>query len=342
MPFANVSEITDRLADNAESVCRKLLPNGYPKGNYWMVGSIDNERGQSLRVVISGPKEIGKWVEEGDCPLDKPYGDLLDLVRHRKGCGSFQETLQAACELLSMPIPEDTENRGQPVKRKKPQTNNESVAKAWRLFEMARPVGGTLAEEYLKARGILTTRYPSMRFHSSCMHYDAAKQDVVKYPALLGAITNNAGQIIGVNRIYLDQSDLLNKPFEKPKRVSGNMLGGAVRFGQPSKMMVVGEGMETMSSVKTALPTHYMGACLTANNLAAFMFPDDLEFLAIARDNGLVGESSAARLRVRAEAENITVIDLVPQNGDFNDDLREMCAMTLRNELLTQWRNAIS
>lgn len=71
-----VADIADRLAQQVETFTAYLLPNGKRDGAYWVVGSISGERGQSLKVTLTGDK-AGKWVDYAD---DTQHGDLLDLL----------------------------------------------------------------------------------------------------------------------------------------------------------------------------------------------------------------------------------------------------------------------
>ena len=72
----NISELSRMLADNADSICRKLLPNGRREGKEWCVGSLQGEAGKSLKVCLSGTK-AGVWADfqTGET------GDLVDLWR---------------------------------------------------------------------------------------------------------------------------------------------------------------------------------------------------------------------------------------------------------------------
>src|SRR3546814_10768392 len=48
------AELADRLARNAEAVCRHYLSNGRREGRYWLVGDINNNPGRSLYVRLRG------------------------------------------------------------------------------------------------------------------------------------------------------------------------------------------------------------------------------------------------------------------------------------------------
>ena len=106
----------------------------------------------------------------------------------------------------------------------------------------------------------------------------------------------------------------------------GNLLGSGVRFGMqpdnPVSIMVAGEGLETIMSLRMVMPTLPMIAALSANHLAAILFPCSLKRLYIAVDADPAGRHGMERLSRRARRAGIEVLTLVPQRGDFNDDLR--------------------
>lgn len=67
-------ELSKLLAQKADDIARKLLPNGKKTGSEWCVGNINGEVGRSLKVHLTGEKS-GVWCDfaKGDS------GDLLDL-----------------------------------------------------------------------------------------------------------------------------------------------------------------------------------------------------------------------------------------------------------------------
>lgn len=68
------NEISKLLMQRTEDVARKLLPNGKRVGSHWVVGSIEGEQGESLKVCLSGDKTgVFSDFATGDA------GDLLDL-----------------------------------------------------------------------------------------------------------------------------------------------------------------------------------------------------------------------------------------------------------------------
>lgn len=115
----------------------------------------------------------------------------------------------------------------------------------------------------------------------------------------------------------------------------GFLLGNAVRFGVANDILAAGEGIETMLSLRCALPTLPMVSALSANHVQA-MFPPALRRLYIARDPDAAGDAAATVLAQRAETAGIEAIELSPRLGDFNEDLRTFGIDHLRAALRTQ------
>jgi hypothetical protein len=86
-------------------------------------------------------------------------------------------------------------------------------------------------------------------------------------------------------------------------------------------VLVAGEGIETMLSLRCVLPTLPMAAALSANHLAAMALSSSLRRLYIARDADAAGDAVQPILLNRAQAAGIEAIPLSPRLGDFNEDL---------------------
>ena len=177
---------------------------------------------------------------------------------------------------------------------------------------------------------------PALRFHPACFYraHDAAPREA--WPALIAAVTDPDGAITGVHRTWLDRDGAGKAPIAAPRRALGHLLGNAVRFGVASDVMIAGEGIETMLSLRCVLPGMPMAAALSANHLAALILPPALRRLYIARDNDAAGRRAAMRLRDRARAAAIEARALWPVTDDFNADLRRFGADALLARLRAQ------
>ena len=88
------SELSRRLSDEAEAVCRAYLPNGRRSGRYWIVGNVAGERGRSLFVKLWGDRR-GRW-QDG---ATGEYGDLLDLIRLNRGFNGLPRSPRRSARL---------------------------------------------------------------------------------------------------------------------------------------------------------------------------------------------------------------------------------------------------
>ena len=111
-----------------------------------------------------------------------------------------------------------------------------------------------------------------------------------------------------------------------------------MRFGAAGAVMAAGEGIETMLSLRSALPDMPMIAALSSAHLGALAFPPLLRRLYVARDNDRAGANAVARLGERAVAAEVEVVPLVPALLDFNDDHRLLSFEALKDRVASQLR----
>lgn len=312
-------DLARRLAVQAEAVCRHYLSNGRREGRYWLVGDVTNTPGRSLFVRLRGPDRgkgaAGKWTDAAT----GEHGDLLDLIGMNRGLDRLRDVLDEARSFLRLPRPEPPPRRTV----HQPPAPSGSPESARRLFAMARPISGTIAEGYLRKRGITVLHgTESLRFHPRCYYRADADTPTETWPALIAAVTDLSGTITGAHRTWLDPSGDHKAPVATPRRAMGQLLGHAVRFGVAHDVMAAGEGIETMLSLRCALPTMPMVAALSANHLAAIYFPATVRRLYVARDDDPAGHTALASLADRAHAAGIEALPLLPTLKDFNEDLR--------------------
>jgi len=329
----NASELAHRLARDAEAVCRHYLSNGRREGRYWLVGDIANTPGRSLFVRLSGPVSgkgaAGKWTDSAN----GQHGDLLDLIALNRGLDRLRDVLDEARSFLSLPRPEPV----RPSLGRTPPPPGGSPDSARRLFAMAQPLSGTIAETYLRTRGITALHgTAALRFHPRCYYRAHPDTPTETWPALIAAVTDLAGGITGAHRTWLDPSGTDKAPVDTPRRAMGHLLGQGVRFGVAAEVMAAGEGIETMLSLRSVLTGLPMVAALSANHLAALLFPPTLRRLYIAHDNDPAGDAALAALTQRAWTAGIDALRLSPTLGDFNEDLRHRGVADLRTSLRRQ------
>jgi hypothetical protein len=325
-------ELARRLAREAEAVCRHYLPRGSRRGRYWVTGDVEDTPGRSLYVRLSGPDSgpgaAGKWSDAAT----GEHGDLLDLIGRRRHLSRVADAIGEARAFLALP-----RNDSADALLRRSSAPSGSAEAARRLFALGRPVPGTPAEAYLRARGI-TARldWPALRFHPSVWYRESEAHPRESWPALLAAVTDTSGTITGIQRSWLDRTGTAKAPITDPRRALGHLLGNGVRFGTATDIMAAGEGVETMLALASVLSSLPLITALSANHLAALAFCPSWRRLYVARDNDAAGRYAAARLHERGQAAGIEIRDLVPVHEDFNADLCALGPAALLAHLASQ------
>lgn len=317
------------LAENVEAVCKQYLSNGRRCGNYWIVGDVNNNAGRSLYVRLKGPLSgkgaRGRWTDSAT----SEHGDLLDLIRARERLVSFCDTLDEARRFLRAPRKTPIENRD------RGSSECDTIALARKIWAASQPIVGTSAEAYLRARKITADLHNApLRYHPALIYRESSNSLSRKLPALIVAVTDNKGEMRGIHRTFLDPDRNDKAHVASPRRSLGAILGNGVRFGAIDEFVIIGEGIETVLSLKSVAPHLPMVAALSAAHLAAWEIPAGVGRLIIASDNDRAGRNAARKLSERAEAEGVRVGMIVSRGKDFNDDLRHIAREHLQFQLV--------
>jgi hypothetical protein len=314
----DASELAIRLGRRAEAVCRHYLSNGHREGNYWLVGDVNNTPGRSMFVRLkgceSGKGAAGKWT---DAAFADAHGDLLDVIGAAIGNSDFRSIAAEARHFLSEPDPDPPE----PTGRDRVPSGSREASR--RLIAISRPLLGSIAETYLRHRGITALHdLGSLYFHPGCYYRPRGSRVTQALPAMIAAVTDLADTVTGAHRTWLAPDGAGKAAVETPRRAMGDLLGNGVRFGRSGAVMAAGEGIETVLSVRSGVPAMPMIAALSASHLAAIQFPPELRRLYVVRDRDPAGNRARDSLIAGAQAAGIKAVGIAPRGGDFNDDLR--------------------
>lgn len=331
MDHLNAAELAQRLGRQAEAVCRRYLSNGRKQGNYWQVGDVRNTAGRSMFVRLhdSAKGLAGKWQDSAT----GEHGDLLDVIRDSLGLIDFADVANEARRFLSLPQLEPVQ-QSRPAHTPAPSGSSEAARRLWHITQ---PLIGSTADTYLRRRGITDLRgTANLRFHPSCYWRPEDDGPTETWPALIAAVTDLDGRITGAHRTWLRRDGSGKAPVDPPRKAMGDLLGHAVRFGDPQDVLAAGEGIETILSLRQVLPMMPMISALSAGHLSAVQFPAHLRRLYIVCDNDPTGDSARDSLVDRAIAAGIEAITLSPMLGDFNEDLTARTLDALRAQIRVQ------
>ena len=188
---------------------------------------------------------------------------------------------------------------------------------AQRVWLGAQHITGTIAESYLRGRGISCPLPDTLRFDPQCWHATAKH-----YPALVALVEGGAG--FAVHRTYLRDDGSGKADVTPPKAMLGAVQGGAVRLSDGAGPLVVAEGIETALSLASGLlrAPASVWAALSTSGIRGLRQPDHPGRLTIAPDGDKAGREAANALAARAHALGWQVSLLpAPDGRDWNDIL---------------------
>lgn len=274
----------------------------------------------------------GKWYRRygaAPCPVCQPERwkgqnalTLTDgrngLLAHckRSGC-TFGDILAAAGIAPGTLTPPDPAKLAQREAERRAEAE-QRARQAQAVWQDARPIAGTVAETYLRGRGITCPLPPALRFHPEAWHGPTAR----KYPALVALV--DVGDGFAVHRTWLRADGLGKAEIDPPKAMLGAVSGGAVRLADGQGPLVVAEGIETALSLASGLLQRpaTVWAALSTSGIRGLRLPAQPGRLTIAPDGDAPGRAAAHILAERAHGLGWRVAFLDPGDGrDWNDIL---------------------
>ena len=187
------------------------------------------------------------------------------------------------------------------------------------LWAAAVPVYGTLAEAYLRSRGVTVALPDSLRF----AHLPLGRRPLM--PALVAAVSTLEGEVCGIQRTFLRANPVgkADLPGGKAKFSLGQVLGGAVRLGPAARSLIVTEGLEDGLTLNQQLGRPVWVAA-GAGMLPAMRLPDLVEAVVIGADNDDAGTLAAQKAADAFASAGKRVRIMRPSAGykDFNDQLQ--------------------
>ena len=289
-------------------------------------------------------RNVGRWKDTAT----GEDGDLLDLIKHTRGLAKLGHAMAEARQILGItdasrsekpkpkPAPAAPRPAAQPVENDDGDVSS-NTANARRLWERCRPLTDTDAAMYLHSRGISDIVHDSLRYHPEVIYRE--DNFVTRAPAMVAAIKAPDGSINAVHRTWLDASGTGKANLPEPRKLLGYAKGHGVQFHverADRNDIVIGEGIETVLSVTTAIPGCAGIATLSSSVMAGIAIPESLGRVLIAVDRDKSGYPAAMKLEARLRQEGRPVRLILPQRNDFNDDLMALGASGLREHIQAQ------
>jgi DNA primase len=196
--------------------------------------------------------------------------------------------------------------------------HSDRSSEAAAIWDASAPAARTLAERYLRGRGIRGTIPASIRFASLSL----GQRGLV--PALVASVSTLTGKVLGIQRTFLtpDGSAKATLPGGKSKLSLGRVKGGAIRLGAAGPELIVTEGLEDGLSLQQELGLAVWVAG-GASMLPAMQLPALVRTVTIGADNDAAG-GEAARLAAaafRKSGKQVRIMRPSPPHKDFNAQL---------------------
>lgn len=195
-------------------------------------------------------------------------------------------------------------------------TDTSNIAR--KIWQSAMTATDTLAELYLRHRGITLSPPSCLRFIAKHRHSPTGTD----WPVMIAAVRNLQGDILAVHRTFLAADGKSKAPIDPPRMTLGPIAGGTIQLAPAAETLGVAEGIETgLSAIQvTGIPTW---AVISAGGMKDFIPPPEAKkviFFADHDDHGLgltAAKTAASRMLVLGLAAEIQMPKAI--NTDFND-----------------------
>jgi putative DNA primase/helicase len=195
---------------------------------------------------------------------------------------------------------------------------------ARKIWAKSLPIDGSIAETYLRTRGLAGPWPATLRFNPRLTY-----QPGLELPGLVAAITRWPDRsLCGIHRTFLRLDGLGKAGVSTARKALGSLKGAAIRLSPAGKHLLIGEGVETVLSAAqaTGLPGW---SAVSAGVMAGMALPDTVQTVTIAADHDPVGIQAAEKAAAGWTAQGRKVSIALPAmpGTDFNDMLKRSAAV---------------
>lgn len=315
----DLDDIAARLRERAAEWVPDHFPRGRREGHEWRLANINGDpprKSGSCVIALTG-HHAGDWID-----FDGNHGGgPIDTLAHATG-RSGRDLYAYAAKLVGAALDNARSPRRPSTKAKPPRQDSTREIDA--ILAATVPIAGTVAEQYLKSRGVADPAFPDLLFHPNLVH----RESRTSHPAMVAIVRNQEGDRIGIHRTWLSGDGTGKADLPKPRMMLGPVAGGAVRLAEigADNVLGVAEGIETALAVMAACPNLPVWAALSATGLERVVPPPDVQSVVILADHDAsgVGLRAAEALAERLVGEERGVHIAMPPNAgdDFNDLLQ--------------------
>ena len=250
------------------------------------------------------------------------HADIIQIVQDQVGVGFMDALRWLGAE--NLPVVDEAERIRALAEDEAERARD--IADARAFWDGGVDPRGTDAQVYLRdVREITTDLPPSIRFGRVPAWRD---RDTgvwsAPLPAVLCAIYDRAGDVIGIQRIFLRDGGRAKARMKKPKKTLGRVRGGSLRLGPPQPTIIVCEGPEDGLSLAQELPGQSVWPTLGTGLMPVVEYPPDVTEIVIAGQNDAAGAAATEKAGQALLEQGFAVRTMFPDPAfkDWNDQLR--------------------
>ncbi len=304
--MTDAADIRERLNDRLEDVLDRYFPAWVKRGQTAYPEPSSKADLGSFHVNLAGDRR-GLWFRHSE----GVGGDVISLIGYAR-TGDPKDYPEAFAEARAFLGVASTS--AQPTPRPHPDLKGTDDKRkegnrgaAFRIWETGVPIPGTLAETYLRKRGIdIKINFPTLRF-VECLDYPGG----FSLPVLVCAVQGSDKSFLGIQRIFLDE-DGGKASVDDPKKALGPIGGGGVWLGPRTETINLAEGVETAFAIRCILgEKETVVATISTSGMAGFQFPKNVKSALIWPD----GDTDKIRRERIIESPGLKAARELQQNG---------------------------
>lgn len=248
--------------------------------------------------------------------------DIIQVVRDQMNCG-FMAAIRWIDSAELQIVDEEARRRAEAEAEAE---RARDIASAREFWEQGVDPTGTPAAVYLRdVRGIRMPLPPSIRFGMVPPWRDRITGEWAKpAPAVLCAVYNKSGDIVGIQRIFLRNGGRAKARMKRPKLTLGRIRGASLRLGPPQPTIIICEGAEDGLSLAQEIPGSSVWPTLGTGLMPAVQYPEIVTEIVIAGQNDEAGAEATERAAQSLLEQGFAVRTMFPDPAfkDWNDELR--------------------
>lgn len=346
---ASIADIKALLQRDVEGLARRLAPDGYRSGRYWIARNPtrDDHKPGSFWIIVSGTAP-GVWKEEAS-------GETGDVIAFVKYCLRFEKLADALDwardwlglakgpinpKVLEMARADTARRKDQDAKLAAEQLGIDRRRAHALWLHAERDIRSTAVAAYLEHRGIDLAALPRLPGAIRALSSHRHRESETAWPCMVAVMSALGIPFAAVHRTWIARDGRGKAPVTPTKKIWPSFTGAAIHLargetGLPAEVAVkrglvdrllICEGIEDGLSVALAAPELRVWAAGTLGNLAHVKIPDCCHEVIVAADNDWGKPQAEALLKRGLEAlaaqRRPVRVARAAIGKDFNDQLR--------------------